>query len=706
VIAALRRRLAVKLIFPMLLGVTLGFSVLAALSAHAQAESSLRQQSESAHATAAMLAAGVRNSMLTGNGITVRSLLDDAKSRIDTAEVRIYAASGEEVFGETPPAPPRDTLPAFVRAALDGTEESRPEGSGVHAFPIENEPRCRGCHADGELRGVLTLASEGARVAVDGGEASLAAIASIARAGFVQIMTAKHEDRLDAYFADMVARTPGIEGVAVYSTEAERSFGTDALELGAGVLERAVSKEGAPFTVTGEQRQFHVIPLKNEPRCQGCHDADEPMRGAMVVAFAPPSLEGERTLFEASRVSLQHVMLSGLGRMVTGLLDEVRESGTVTKLALYDREGRTYHDAFAVAVPPANVAAALSTGKAVSTAATADEPEFVFALPLANDEPCQSCHGLDRPLRGVIEVRVDATRAAAEVRRLKAQSLFAAVGTVSLVTGVIILFVRKFVLYPIGRIGAVAERVGRGRFDAHVEVRSEDEMGRLGHRMNDMIVGLRQKIELSKFVSKETLKKVESHHGEIARGGVRGRVTVLFSDVRGFTSFSETRQPEEVVEMLNRYLQAQADVVTRHGGDIDKFVGDELMARFDGPDMEARATRCAVEMLDAVDGLNASLESGLPVHVGVGVNVGEVVLGAMGSAERMDFTVIGDAVNLGARLCSAAQKGEVIVSAAVRDAVGESPGLAFEPLEPIQVKGKKDRVAIFRARKSAPSSEG
>ena len=420
------------------------------------------------------------------------------------------------------------------------------------------------------------------------------------------------------------------------------------------------------------------------------------MRGALVVSFDAAALDGDRTLVEASRVSLQHVMLSGLGRMVTGLLDEVRESGTVTQLALYDAEGRVYHDAFAQAVPPPDVAAALASGKPVSSAATADRPEIVFALPLANEKRCQTCHGPDRQLRGAIEVRLDTRRAANEIRRLKLQSLAAAVLTIVLLTGLIVLFVTRLVLRPVGRIGEVAERVGEGRFDEKVEVSSEDEVGRLGHRVNEMINGLRQKLELAKFVSKETLKKVESHEGEVEREGVRRRITVLFSDVRGFTAFSETREPEEVVEMLNRYLQAQAEVVTKYGGDIDKFVGDELMARFQGPDMEARAARCAVEMVAAVDALNRSLASGTAVHVGVGVHVGEMVLGAMGASDRMDFTVIGDAVNLAARLCGAAQKAEVIVTAEIAAAVEGSASIALAPMDPIVVKGKKEPIPIFR----------
>ena len=151
-------------------------------------------------------------------------------------------------------------------------------------------------------------------------------------------------------------------------------------------------------------------------------------------------------------------------------------------------------------------------------------------------------------------------------------------------------------------------------------------------------------------------------------------------------------------------VRVQSVVVGRHGGDIDKFVGDELMARFCGPDHESRAALCAVEMVEAVDELNVRREAqdgdGL-VHVGVGVNSADVVLGAMGSTHRMDFTVIGDGVNLAARICSAAKPGETLVSEAVRTALGDVHELTIETLEPMTVKGKREPISVFRLSRKA-----
>jgi adenylate cyclase len=218
-------------------------------------------------------------------------------------------------------------------------------------------------------------------------------------------------------------------------------------------------------------------------------------------------------------------------------------------------------------------------------------------------------------------------------------------------------------------------------------------VARLGARVNEMVVGLRTKLALEKFVSRGTAAAASSgQHPE----GERWRTVVLFSDIRGFTAYSEDRAPEEVVAMLNQLLGVQAEVVHRHGGDIDKFVGDELMAEFHGDQAERRAVTCAVEMIDAVERLGLG-----DLAVGIGINGGEVVRGAIGQGARLDFTVIGDVVNTGARLCSAAAPGEVLVSRAVREGAGEIDGLVYEEGEPLPLKGKRKPFPVLRVRRES-----
>ncbi|TDE39087.1 adenylate/guanylate cyclase domain-containing protein [Antarcticimicrobium sediminis] len=249
---------------------------------------------------------------------------------------------------------------------------------------------------------------------------------------------------------------------------------------------------------------------------------------------------------------------------------------------------------------------------------------------------------------------------------------------------------------PILKIGAVAERVGEGDFAARVEgVRARDEIGDLAERFNRMIGELGERLELMKFVSRGTVSAIQSAQEKgMHRGGERRRVSVIFTDIRGYTEFSERVSPEVVIEALNSYFDVQTRIVERFGGDVDKFVGDALVAVFEGDGMEQRAVGCAVEITAAM----ARLLEEYPdynLHVGIGVASGEVVMGAMGAKDRMDFTVLGSTVNLSARLCSKARPGQVLVDQATRDAARMLEGITFEDLEPIPLKGYAEPVAAF-----------
>src|SRR5918996_1053130 len=249
---------------------------------------------------------------------------------------------------------------------------------------------------------------------------------------------------------------------------------------------------------------------------------------------------------------------------------------------------------------------------------------------------------------------------------------------------------------PILEIDRVAGEVAKGNFRARVEnVRSKDEIGDLGRRMNDMIVGLAERFHLEKFVSGGTLAavKIADHRG-VALGGEKLLATMLFCDIRGYTAFAEKRDPEVVVEVLNFTFQRQADIVSKHRGDIDKFVGDQIVAVFLGDDMVLNASLCALEIQDAMAALGRE-HPDWGLAVGIGINAGEVIMGAMGSSARMDYTVLGDAVNLAARLCSHAARGQTLLSADTWRTIAERPELAAEPLAPIAVKGKSEPVRVY-----------
>ena len=251
---------------------------------------------------------------------------------------------------------------------------------------------------------------------------------------------------------------------------------------------------------------------------------------------------------------------------------------------------------------------------------------------------------------------------------------------------------------PILKIGEVAEKVGSGDFGARVEgVKVRDEIGDLAQRFNLMISQLGERMELMKFVSHGTMSAIQKADQEgMARGGERRRISVIFTDIRGYTEFSERVPPEKVIDVLNEYFEVQSRIVQEHGGDIDKFIGDALVAVFEGDDMERRAVACSVGITDAMVALlEEHPEHNL--HVGIGVAPGVVVMGAMGAQERMDYTVLGSTVNLSARLCSKVDPDQVLVDRATMDAARGVVDVRFDDLPEIPFKGYADPVPVFAA---------
>jgi class 3 adenylate cyclase len=242
-------------------------------------------------------------------------------------------------------------------------------------------------------------------------------------------------------------------------------------------------------------------------------------------------------------------------------------------------------------------------------------------------------------------------------------------------------------------------RVSGGDLDVQIEVLSHDEIGTLTREFNEMINHLREKLQMQKFVSKSTVSMIKERTkmGDIGLGGTRENLAFLFSDVRGFTAMSEKLKPEEVVSILNEYLDLQAEIIKRFEGDIDKFVGDEVMAVFSGGRRADNAISAAVEIVNAIRDLNRkkSRQGQHIAEVGIGLNIGEVVSGRIGSRDRMDNTSIGDTVNLAARLCSYAEAGAIIAS---KEIVARASRKKFtgKKLDPIRVKGKAEAIEVFQ----------
>jgi len=216
--------------------------------------------------------------------------------------------------------------------------------------------------------------------------------------------------------------------------------------------------------------------------------------------------------------------------------------------------------------------------------------------------------------------------------------------------------------------------------------------------------------ELSRFLSPAVAEMVVKGQVELLRAGRLAEVSVLFADIRGFTTMAESESPQETVLMLNGFFTAMAQVIFRNEGNLDKFIGDCVMAVWGSPsshpDDAARALRAAMEMQAEIEVLNRTRTAAgqRPISIGVGVNTGQAVVGYMGSSERHEYTAIGDSVNIAARLCSMAKPGEVLATESSVKMAGR--GFEATALPAAQVKGKEKGVVIYKVTGVEASSTG
>ena len=234
--------------------------------------------------------------------------------------------------------------------------------------------------------------------------------------------------------------------------------------------------------------------------------------------------------------------------------------------------------------------------------------------------------------------------------------------------------------YLIGRVRALITRVSG----------EQRKLERLGRYFSPSVA---ERLQARPETSASSTPGVEADAQEI---------TVLFSDIRDFTSLSSSLVPGEVVRMLNEYLAYMVEQVFRHGGTLDKFIGDGIMAYFGAPladpDHALHAVDCALAMLDELDKLNATrvARGAAPLRIGIGLHTGTAVVGDIGSpAHRLEYTAIGDTVNVAARIEGLTKTAgtPVLVSAATRARAGDR--YAFRPVEPMSIRGKSEPVALF-----------
>jgi adenylate cyclase len=254
---------------------------------------------------------------------------------------------------------------------------------------------------------------------------------------------------------------------------------------------------------------------------------------------------------------------------------------------------------------------------------------------------------------------------------------------------------------PISHLVAATREIGRGNFTHRLGTSRKDELGDLATAFNYMSEELRKKLLLQesfgRYVSPEVVRMVMSSEGDRWMKGVKGEATMLFADIRGYTAFAEDREPEETIESLNTYFMIASDSILAEGGYIDKFVGDAVLGVFGMPgerrDHAMRALRAALAMQEKLAAVAASGGNLLLDKVGISVHTGLVVAGNIGSEAKLDYTVVGDAVNLASRLNAVSEAGQVVMSSETLAAAGG--GVSARPLPPQRVKGRREPVEIW-----------
>ena len=256
----------------------------------------------------------------------------------------------------------------------------------------------------------------------------------------------------------------------------------------------------------------------------------------------------------------------------------------------------------------------------------------------------------------------------------------------------------------LARVNAAMRRLEQQEYVKVEAVRTGDELEDLAEGFNAMVDGLRERdklrVTMGKYMTEEVLEHVLA--GEVELGGKTLELTILFCDLRDFTTLSEKKTAQQIVALLNEYFTHMVDCVMAEGGVVDKYIGDNIMAVFGAPvtrpDDAKRAVRAAIRMRQALAKLNDSfVERGMErLRFGIGLHSGEVVAGNIGSSRRMEYTVIGDAVNLASRLESKTKElgTDILISEATRERLDTS--FATELIGEVHVKGRAQPVQIYK----------
>ncbi len=285
--------------------------------------------------------------------------------------------------------------------------------------------------------------------------------------------------------------------------------------------------------------------------------------------------------------------------------------------------------------------------------------------------------------------------------------VFAAVAFIFsiLISMVVATILARIVTESLAVLQEATKEIGTGDFSYRVHLQTHDEFEDLADSMNKMNEGLEEKERLktgfAHYVSQHVLEQIVKSKGGAKLEGERRKITVFFSDIRDFTLLAETLPAEEVVKLLNVYFKTMLDIIFKHNGLLDKLIGDGIMAEFgtplDDPEQERNAVLTAIEMQEALVELREKWkQEGKPlIHIGIGIHTGEAVVGSIGSEKRMDYTAVGDTVNVASRLEHLTKEKEcqIIISETTYNALkGE---FQAKSLGSITLPGRKSPINVY-----------
>ncbi len=307
----------------------------------------------------------------------------------------------------------------------------------------------------------------------------------------------------------------------------------------------------------------------------------------------------------------------------------------------------------------------------------------------------------------VVATQIPEALATEHVTEITRRSLFLTLGLIGIAL-LIGFFFSRSLTQPIRALESAALRVKGGDFSVRLATLDDpdrgDEIAQFSETFNSMVKGLEERDAIrstfSKFHSKEIAEKLLA--GEVALGGEKREATVLFTDIRGFTSMSERLAPEVLISVLNRYMSVMVTIVTEHGGIVDKYIGDAILAVWGVPiqrtDDPCRAVRACLEMRTALQKLNEEFKAeGLPtIKMGMGLNHGPLIAGNIGSQHRMEYTIIGDTVNTAARIESFTKNigTDLLIGQNVVNQIADQ-FILERARDAVALRGKSESLAVY-----------